>query len=229
VQLEGHLAVFPLRELIEMILYSSVQGMLEVHSNELTAQIYFRDGQPTHACAGELRGIAAVARLFELPDGDFRFYSGSEPDNQTIWLDPHDLIERSEQMARQWAPLRPHIPALTWIPVLISGANMPSINIGEKIWPVLAAVDGQRAIMVIADELRLDYYDVCSALVVLKNKGMITIMAPTVPLPQANVSATPTASKRGFFERLIDRTLEEEAQNPGSRYAPPEKRYVESE
>lgn len=229
VQLEGRLALFPFRELIEMVLYSSVKGMLAVHSGELTAQIYFRDGQPTHACAAELRGIAAVARVFELSDGDFHFYAGSEPDDQTIWLDPHDLIERSEQMARQWAPLRPHIPALTWIPVLISGANTASIQIGEGIWPVLAAVDGQRTIMLIADELRLDHYDVCGALVVLKHKGLITIGAPTVPQPQTGVPAAPAASKRGFFERLIERTLEEEAQNPGSRYAPPEKRYVESE
>lgn len=228
-QLEGRLALFPLRELIEMVVYSSVRGMLEVRSDDLTAQIYFRDGQPTHAHAAELRGIAAVARVFELSDGDFRFYAGSEPSDQTIWLDPHEMINRSEQMARQWAALRPHIPALTWVPVLVSGTNTANIQIGEGTWPVLAAVDGQRSITMIADELRLDHYDVCSALVALKHKGLITITLPADSKSAAGESASPAATKRGFFERLIERTLEEEAQNPGSRYAPPEKRYVESD
>ena len=57
-QLEGNLNQLSLRELIEMITYASVKGMLEVRVPGLVAQLYFSDGQPCHAAAGDLRGKA---------------------------------------------------------------------------------------------------------------------------------------------------------------------------
>ena len=48
-QLDGNLNKFPLRELIEMVVYSSVTGVLELRAGTDIGQIFFRDGQPYHA------------------------------------------------------------------------------------------------------------------------------------------------------------------------------------
>jgi hypothetical protein len=232
VQIEGHLATFPFRELIEMVAYSSVLGMLEVTSPELVARLYFRDGQPTHASAGELRGIAAVGRVFELQDGEFHFFAGVSPTEETIWLDTFEVISRGEQMAREWKPLRAHVTSLMQVPVLKSGVDVANVQIADDIWPLLTHVDGQRTIMQIAEERGLEPYDLCVRLITLKQRGMIDFLTGNMVAPEAphTLSApSATAPKRGFFERLIERTLEEEARNPNSRYAPPEKRYVESD
>ena len=59
-QLDGNLDKFPLRELIEMVVYSSVTGVLELRAGGDIGRLFFRDGQPYHASAGERVGIGAV-------------------------------------------------------------------------------------------------------------------------------------------------------------------------
>jgi Domain of unknown function (DUF4388) len=227
VQLEGNLAQLSLRELIEMITYSSVKGMLEVHDSDLTAQLYFSDGQPCHAIAGDLRGIDAVGRMFEMHDASFRFYAGSQAEDETLWYESSDLIRRGEDLARGWARIRPLIPSHLLVPSLTESGTAPRVQLDTDLWPVLAAVDGQRSILAISEQLGSELYSVCSALAALKQQGLVTIDPPSVqPMPP---STPAPQQKQGFFERLIERTLEEDAQNPGSRYAPPEQRYVETE
>jgi hypothetical protein len=222
-QLEGRLSQFPLRELIEMVVYSSVKGLLELRAGDELAVLYFSDGAPCCARAGGYNGLEAVGYMFELPDADFRFYAGSESESDNIWMDPWELMESAEHLARSWAPLRPHIPSLEAVPVLEPAAASDGVQINDTFWPVLSAVDGQRSVLAITRHVHYSLLDVCMALVSLKQKGLITIrpMAPrTVAQPvvlqaHANQSA-------GYFEKLIARTLEQEAQNPDSRYAPPQ-------
>jgi hypothetical protein len=229
VQLEGQLALVPLRELIEMIAYSSVKGVLQIRSADTTAQLFFRDGLPCHANAGGLNGIDAVGWMFELEDGAFHFFAGSQPEEETLWYEAPDLIKRGEELAKQWLPLREHIPSSTWVPALVSQSS-PQIQIEQDLWQVLAAVDGRRSAIAIGETLRLDAFDVCAALAKLRQQNLITIApAPQSQPPGAADAAADPNQKRGFFERLIERTLEEDARNPGSRYAPPEQRYVESD
>lgn len=227
-QLEGSLSQYPIRELIEMIIYSSVKGMLEVRHEQFAAQLYFRDGQPCHASASGVEGVPAVGLMFELPDGTFRFYAGSEPAEETIWHDPIDLMRQAEDLARRWKPIRPHIPSLTWVPALTNNA-MARVQLDAGLWPILAAVDGQRDIQSICEQLRHEPYDICAALIQLKDQQLVTIVPPEALTQRLAEHPQRAPQKRGFFERLIHETLEEDAQSPGSRYAPPDRRYVESD
>lgn len=227
-ELEGQLHIFPLRELIEMIRLSSVRGLLEIQAEDLHARLYFYDGQPVHATVGVLEGLAAVGRMFEFSEGNFWFDRHAVCEQVTLWLDADDLIARGQQLARQWLPLRQDITSLDLVPTLVDGNTNAQVQISEQFWPVLAAVDGQSSIQAIADQLRLDPYDVCITLVMLKQRGLITLVPLQVRTAQP-LANPPLAEQQGFFERLIDQTLAEEAQNPNSRYAPPIGRYVETE
>jgi hypothetical protein len=231
VQLEGHLAIVPLAELIEMIIYSSVTGMLELRCTTTTATLYFRDGQPIHAETPELRGMDAVGFMFEQSEGEFQFFAGTETDAESIWVDSLDVVTQGERLAKRWKPLRAHIPSLKWVPALLPHTSN-QIQIGHDHWSVLAAVDGLRNVAEIAEHLHIDLYDTCVALATLGQRGLITIgEAPSRPLSDTlGLSGEPTRSNKGsFLDRLIEKTLEEEARKPVSRYAPPEKRYVESD
>ncbi len=228
-QLEGNLNQLSLRELIEMITYSSVKGMLEVRDSELAAHLFFSDGQPCHAVAGDLRGIDAVGRIFEIREGAFRFYAGSEADAETLWYESAELIQRGEDLARGWLRIRALIPSHHWVPVLTESGIAPRIQLDPYVWPVLAAVDGKRDIIAIANHLSISLYEVCDILADLKQRGLITVNPPVVVSDSSSGTIAPMQAKPGFFERLIEKTLEADAQTPGSRYAPPEQRYVETE
>src|SRR3954464_8440958 len=127
-----------------MTVYSSVTGVLEIRIGDDVGQLFFHDGRPYHAIGGDCTGFDAVCRMFEEQDAPFRFVAGRTVADETLWLDPWEMIERAEYQARLWRQVRPHIPSLAWIPMLRSNTRAEHIHIGEGVWPVLSAVDGQR-------------------------------------------------------------------------------------
>jgi hypothetical protein len=228
VQLDGNLNKFPLRELIEMVVYSSVTGVLELRAGEDIGQIFFRDGQPYHAAAGERIGMEAVAAMFEERDAPFRFVADRVAQASTLWLDPWELIERGEAQALQWVRVRAFIPSMECVPALRGAPAANQIHISETAWPVLSAVDGQRNVSEIALYLNLVLLDTCAALADLIEQGLIEIRRTRVA-PAGSLFAPPAAttgqaqpqqgqaeprSTAGFLERLLADAQAQEQSRP---------------
>jgi hypothetical protein len=232
VQLDGNLDKFPLRELIEMVVYSSVTGVLELRAGMDIGQIFFRDGQPYHAAAGERVGMGAIAAMFEERDSPFRFVADREAADSTLWLDPWEIIERGEAQAQQWARVRAQIPGLDWVPALRGNPATDHIHISETVWPVLAAVDGQRNVAEVAEYLNLVILDACVAVTDLVEQGLIELKSPRATLAGtlfAPPSSRPSASEQrpappqaeperrstvGFLERLLADAQAQEQDRP---------------
>lgn len=244
VQLQGTLTQFSLRELIEMVLYSSVTGLLEIQvDNELTL-LFFVDGQPIGAHAHDLIGTDAVALMFG-SKGNFQFYAGSMPEWKNLWIDPWELITRGEAMAPRWAAVRQEIPSTKMIPIFVEPSGKEAISIPDHFWPLLTAVDSKRNIVQISNVTNTELLDTCEALVVLKRQGLIKLLEPQQQVVSKTVGApAPTkAAEEGFFERLIAQSLTQnlsasEAQisssfshseEDGSTYPSPGERYIASE
>jgi hypothetical protein len=229
VQLDGNLNKFPLRELIEMVVYSSVTGVLELRAGADIGQIFFRDGQPYHAVAGQRTGMDAVAAMFEERDSPFRFVADRESEQATLWIDPWELIERGEAQASQWKRIRGLIPNLECVPVLRGAPAANQIHIREAVWPLLSAVDGRRNVVEIATHLNLVLLDACVALADLVEQGLIDIRH-SVATPTSTLFAPPAAagaqkpapqpsepeprSTAGFLERLLADAQAEEQRRP---------------
>jgi hypothetical protein len=229
VQLDGNLNKFPLRELIEMVVYSSVTGVLELRAGADIGQIFFRDGQPYHAAAGPRTGMDAVAAMFEERDSPFRFVADRESDASTLWIDPWELIERGEAQASQWGRIRAFIPNLECVPVLRGAPAANQIHIREATWPLLSAVDGRRNVLEVATYLNLVLLDACVALADLVEQGLIeirrsaatpasTLFAPPAAAGSQKASAQPSEtearSTAGFLERLLADAQAEEQRRP---------------
>lgn len=232
-QLEGTLDKFPLRELIEMVTYSSVTGVLEVRLGQEIGQLFFKDGRPYHAQSGQLTGIDATAAMFEEHDAFFRFVADEESAESTMWQDSWEIIERSEELAGQWRSVRALIPSMQAVPLLHDAPAIGQVQISEAAWPVLAAIDGQRTVEQISEYLNLVLLDCCLALVFLIERGLIVIqpprqplkkpklkrlvVAPAEPMPDAEPvvaeSAAPS-SNPGFLERLLAEAQAKEQTRP---------------
>ena len=232
-QLEGTIDKFPLRELIEMVTYSSVTGVLEVRVGSEIGQIFFRDGRPYHAVANQLTGIEATAAMFELRDAPFRFVADEESAESTLWQDSWEIIERSAEQAGKWLSIRQHIPSMDCVPALCDAPAIGQVQISEMAWPVLAAIDGQRTVQQIAEHLNLVLLDCCLALVFLIDRSLITVLPPrqqlkkpklkrlVVPAAEAAPEAEATSAgaaeshpPSGFLERLLAEAQANEQQRP---------------
>jgi hypothetical protein len=231
VQLEGSLDKFPLRELVEMVVYSSVTGVLELRAGPDIGQIFFRDGQPYHATAGERVGMDAVAAMFGEREAPFRFVADREAAETTLWLDPWEVIERGEEQARQWDRIHACIPNLDWVPVLRGAPAAEHIHISETAWPVLSGVDGQRSVLAVAKHLNLVLLDACVALADLIDQGLIEVRQPRSgptsslfappsarPAPETHDAPSPAEpeprSTSGFLERLLADAQAREQERP---------------
>jgi hypothetical protein len=229
VQLDGTLDKFPLRELIEMIVYSSVTGVLELHTSTTVHQLFFRDGQPYHALAGSQTGADALGAMFEEPAAPFRFVADREAAEVTLWADPWELIERAEEQARRWSAIRARIPSADAVPALCQVPSSNQIQISEATWPVLAAVDGQRTINEIGSHLNWVLLDTCIALLALIDSGLVTLQAPfpsslarsDAAMPAGAANTSPNASSEsprqpanGFLERLLAEAQAKEQERP---------------
>lgn len=197
-QLESTLAQFPIAELMKMIISSSVTGVLEVGDGS-RVRVFFRDGRPYHAIAGHADSVEAFCMLFTLKDAPFRFEAHQTEEWQTIWQDPHDLIDYAITYAGMWERVQQHVPGYDWVPVLRPSSPNATVLIAEAAWQLLAAVDGHRSVRAVAEQVGQMPLEVAAALCDLIEQGVLR-MDP----PPSGASFKPRPSQsNGFFSRLM--------------------------
>lgn len=215
-KLEGSLTVFPLRELIEMVMYSSVTGVLEVHTSSGPGRLFFDDGRPYHAAWSTQSGIEAVHQLFLDPEASFLFVADVIADDETLWVDPIELLDGCEVHAQRILSTRHAIPGTHWIPATVQSRSS-QVSIAEDEWRLLSLIDGQRSVDDIAAELFCDLAEVCESLQHMVERSLVQMLPPNqladTPQPLVRAiaesalapSTLPVAAPR---RRLLDRLLD---------------------
>ena len=205
-QLEGTLDQFSLAELMAMIISSSVTGVLTIGPNGSIGSIYFRDGHPYHAIASNFTGFDAVTHLFEEKRASFCFTAGAVSPEDTIRMEAWDLVTSAEQHSQMWSQMRPTVPGLDWIPILLESQEQAQIKIREVIWPILVTIDGQRSIGEIADTVGQVPIEVAMAMHELLVQGLVRLRPPsasTLPKP-----AQPVRSSGGFLGKFMTNNID---------------------
>jgi hypothetical protein len=211
VKLEGSLEMFPLRELIEMTVYSSVTGSLNIYSAQGDGHIFFRDGQPYHAIYNtQVTGMAAVVAIFEMLQATFTFVADATADEETLASDPLDLVENAERIARRWQRLRPDIPDLSIVPHLLCSQERARFNISPAHWSIFTAIDGQKSLETIIQALNMEPVEVCEAIVQMKSDHLIELKQSNMFVNECMIEPTPTrptghprTAGAGVFDRLL--------------------------
>lgn len=201
-KLEGSISIFPLRELIDMVAYSSVTGALNVYDTLGSGHCYFRDGRLYHVTYNALNGRAALEALFAAQNSHFTFVSDVTVEEETLWGNIQYLLDASEQNAERWQRIRTTIPA---------DANLPRLSIplehAQHLMPhctsLLALIDGTRTLALLQQELNWELVDLCETLVTLVEQRIVTLEAveSTGLLTAVNHSSV-LFGERGIFERI---------------------------
>jgi Domain of unknown function (DUF4388) len=202
VKLEGKLATFPLRELIDMIVYSSVTGVLNVYAPGANGHLYFRDGHLYHIDRSDQQGVEALADLFELEDSGFAFVSDLTSPEETLWGDLDYHVQSAERLAQRWRQVRAYIPTMSLIPVLTLAPEAAQRRIGPAHYPVLDVIDGTLSLSTLATILGWAPIDVAEAAVEMSLDGVIDLRrSPAQPTLQAGDSGQ--QGDRGLFDRIL--------------------------
>lgn len=200
-KLEGSLETIPLRELVDIAIYSSVTGALNIYPcHGAQGRLYFREGALYHAERGPATGVEALAELMEL-GGGFAFVSDMVSDQESLWGSLAHHLQTAERTAARWRQVRPYVPTLDLTPALLVGREAALCRIGPAHQPVLAAVDGQASLRQIAEGVGWATIDVAEAIVQMAVDGLIDLRSQR-PADEADEAADAPRPAGGIFDRL---------------------------
>jgi Domain of unknown function (DUF4388) len=207
VKLEGTTDLFAVRELIEMVTYSTVTGALNIYSDSSSGSIYFRDGRMVHISYGALSGLDALTELFIQQSAYFTFVSDVRCEEETVWGDAHFLINSAELMAERWHTIRQHVPSLDLVPQLIAANVHAQLHLLPAQQILLQAIDGRSDLRELSKQLSWSPIDVCEVVVELMQVGILQLGRKgggSGPGPDQR-SAAQQRGRPGLFERIATR------------------------
>lgn len=203
-KLEGTLQTFPLRELIDMIIYSSVTGVLNLYDAESIGHIYVRDGHLYHADQYGLRGVDALAAMLELPPTTrFTFVSDITIDEESIWGDAEFHLQSAERTAVRWRHVRPIVRNLGLVPKMLLAPEAALTRAGPSYQRLITLIDGRSSLHQIAEQIGWADLDVAEAAARLRQAGVLEFgEAAPVGEPVLVVDEPLRHSDGGLFSRL---------------------------
>lgn len=204
-KLEGTLDTFPLRELIDMVVYSSVTGVLNIYGQGETGQLYFRCSALYHAAHGSSVGPTALAALFELSHASFSFVSEATAEVETLSGPVNSDMQAAERLAARWRAVRAYVPRLELIPRLLAPRETAWRRVSPAYHPALAAIDGQQDLRQLAAMLSWSEVDVAEAAAQMSLDGVIELRTrgTSLGLQGADQDAPPPPD--GVFDRILAR------------------------
>lgn len=200
-KLEGTLDTFPLRELVEMVVYSSVTGALNIYGPGESGRLYFRDGVLYHVERGAAKGVDALAELLELSTATFTFVSNITVEAESLWGSLAHHLQGADRLAARWRMIRPYVPHLNLIPTLLTPRETALRRVGPAHHPVLGAIDGQGSLRQIAAQLGWAEIDVAEAIVQMTVDGLVDLHSQR-PSGDAGPQPEPSHPGGGIFDRL---------------------------
>lgn len=207
-KLEGTFETFSLRELIDIIVYSSVTGVLNIFGPGESGHLYFRDGSLYHVERGPARGVEALGELFELRSASFSFESEVVVAEETLYGSLAALVAMAEDLGSRWRKVRAHIPRLELVGRVVVSREQAERRVHPHHYPVLAAFDGQRSLRQVAAEIGWAEIDVAEASADMSADGVLMLRAPQQGGGHAaGGEGAPAAlpAGGGLFDRILAR------------------------
>jgi len=190
VKLEGTFETIPLRELIDMITYSSVTGALNIFAGQLLGHLYFRDGHLYHSDFSDAVGVEALAGMLEIARADFSFVGDVITEQESLWGDVDYHLQMAERLAYRWQGVRAAIPSLDLVPALLVAFEVALSRVGPSNHQVLGGIDGNRSLKTIAVDLGWAEIDLAEAIAQMLQDNLIELRR-NAPPPQAQASPPP--------------------------------------
>jgi Domain of unknown function (DUF4388) len=212
VKLEGTLETVPLRELLDMIVYSSVTGLLNLYAGALIGHVYVRDGSLYHCEYNGAEGVEGLACLLELSQAGFSFIRDCVSDRESLWGDTTYHLQTAERLARRWQGVRPYVPNLSLVPVLLVSFEAALRRVGPAHRQVLDRIDGLHTIKAITEDLGWAEIEVAEVIAQMCLDSLIDVQREV----EAR-SAVAEHQRGSLFERLLVRPGDAGSRQPAER------------
>jgi hypothetical protein len=180
VTLRGSTSDFPLESVIGLLAGTSKTGELQVRSGAKVGALGFAGGRLVAAVMEGEGGENALGAIFAIPAGDFEFTPWENAPEAN--LEPGDLIS----LLKRAAEARDRISAIrSLIPddhmrfrLSETAADQGAVTFTPDRWRALLAVNGDRDVVAVAEQLRLPKMQTLTLLAGLVKEGVIEALPP---------------------------------------------------
>jgi len=203
VTLRGSTSDFPLESVIGLLAGTSKTGELQVRSGAKVGALGFASGRLVAAVMDGEGGENALGAIFSISQADFEFTPWeTAPDANLEAGDLVSVLKRAAEARDRLSAIRSSIPDDHMrFRLSEKAADQGAVTFTPDRWRALLAVNGERDIAAIAEQLRLGKMQTLTLLSGLVKEGVIDVLPPagggsaeaprTFSAPEPSASAEP--------------------------------------
>ncbi|MBA2372422.1 MAG: DUF4388 domain-containing protein, partial [Chloroflexi bacterium] len=189
--LRGSLSSFPLETIVQLIAATAKTGQLEIRSGGESGTLGFADGRLVSALSGDDTSDPALGAVFALADGEFEFVPWGDPPGANLTGDLNQLLDRAVVQRDRIVADRELIPDdRMGFALSDRAAANGEVRLSAEQWRILLAVNGERDLRAIAEQIQLGKLVTLAVLADLVRSGIVSATPPP-PEPQAERAAPP--------------------------------------
>ena len=194
--LRGSTSEFPLESVVGLLAGTSKTGELQIHGGGKVGALGFAGGRLVAAVMDNEGGESALGAIFAISEADFEFTPWASPPEANLESgDLVALLKRAAEARDRIASIRSQIPDdRARFKLSEKAADSGAVTFTPDRWRALLAVNGDRDVVAIAEQLRLGRMETLSLLAGLVKDGVIEILAPRAAEPQAPPAQTPNVA-----------------------------------
>ncbi|OLC19655.1 MAG: hypothetical protein AUH33_05350 [Chloroflexi bacterium 13_1_40CM_68_21] len=181
--LRGSTSEFPLESVVGLLAGTSKTGELQIRGGGKVGALGFAGGRLVAAVMDNEGGEAALGAIFAVSEGEFEFTPwASAPEANLEAGDLVALLKRAAEARDRLAAIRQQIPDdHARFKLSEKAADSGAVTFTPDRWRALLAVNGERDVTAVAEQLRLGKMETLSLLAGLVRDGVIEIIAPRGP------------------------------------------------
>jgi hypothetical protein len=196
--LRGSTSDFPLESVVGLLAGTSKTGELQVRGDGKVGALGFASGRLVAAVMDAEGGENALGAIFALREADFEFTPWNSPPESNLESgDLVALLKRAAEARDRLASIREQIPDdHARFKLSEKAADQGAVTFTPERWRALLAVNGQRDVAAIAEQLRLGKMEALSLLAGLVKDGVVEAVpsesaATPAPMPKAAPAPMP--------------------------------------
>lgn len=197
--LRGSTSDFPLESVIGLLAGTSKTGELQVRADGKVGALGFASGRLVAAVMDGEGGENALGAIFSISQAEFEFTPWeTAPEANLEGGDLVSLLKRAAEARDRIMTIRSSIPDDRMrFRLSETAADQGAVTFTPDRWRALLAVNGERDVAAIAEQLRLGKMQTLGLLVGLVKDGVIEALPPTEPAPppEPQWSAPPAAEE----------------------------------
>ena len=201
--LRGSTSEFPLESVVGLLAGTNKTGELQIRGGGKVGALGFAGGRLVAAVMDSEGGESALGGIFAISEAEFEFTPWASPPESNLESgDLVALLKRAAEARDRLAAIRSQIPDdHARFKLSEKAADSGAVTFTPDRWRALLAVNGDRDVVAIAEQLRLGRMETLSLLAGLVKDGIIEILAPRTAEPQEAPAHLPYLAPEPVPER----------------------------